>query len=66
MLNSALSGDGAETVVIEITGVHGNFYSDPCFFFLTARSNRIKELYKYKTVQYPYLAITFKCSEEGH
>ncbi len=28
--------------------------------FLTSQSNRIKELYKYMTVQYPYLAFTFK------
>ncbi len=28
--------------------------------FLTSQSNRIKELYKHMTVQYPYLAFTFK------
>ncbi|MBP5605413.1 MAG: guanosine polyphosphate pyrophosphohydrolase, partial [Ruminiclostridium sp.] len=28
--------------------------------FLTSQSNRIKELYKYMTVKYPFLAFTFK------
>ena len=32
LLNGALFGGGAETVVIAITGIHGNFCSNPFYY----------------------------------